>query len=182
MVIFAGSIFCNGLESKLSSCSHALSTHCDRFCKCEMPYNPDDLMIQCEECSDWWVNRIFYQDKITFQSHGWLNKGVSAITVICFPFWCILLVGKIILFCVRMDVVSYLFEIRQAVQKGCLCQVEKWIFFGTYVTNVRLWYCLFCALFLPWWPEVQSSDTCVLILACFFVYKWCGSLYSFWFI
>nr|CAB3452166.1 unnamed protein product [Digitaria exilis] len=23
------------------------------FCKCEMPYNPDDLMIQCEECSDW---------------------------------------------------------------------------------------------------------------------------------
>ncbi|XP_072952475.1 chromatin remodeling protein EBS-like isoform X1 [Typha angustifolia] len=24
------------------------------FCKCEMPYNPDDLMIQCEECSDWY--------------------------------------------------------------------------------------------------------------------------------
>ncbi|XP_008804533.1 chromatin remodeling protein EBS-like isoform X2 [Phoenix dactylifera] len=22
------------------------------FCKCEMPYNPDDLMIQCEGCSD----------------------------------------------------------------------------------------------------------------------------------
>ncbi|KAL1190261.1 Chromatin remodeling protein SHL [Cardamine amara subsp. amara] len=23
------------------------------FCKCEMPYNPDDLMVQCEECSEW---------------------------------------------------------------------------------------------------------------------------------
>ncbi|KAJ8460139.1 hypothetical protein OPV22_033065 [Ensete ventricosum] len=24
------------------------------FCKCEMPYNPDDLMIQCESCYDWY--------------------------------------------------------------------------------------------------------------------------------
>jgi hypothetical protein len=24
-----------------------------RYCKCEMPYNPDDLMVQCEGCSDW---------------------------------------------------------------------------------------------------------------------------------
>ncbi|XP_076941479.1 chromatin remodeling protein EBS-like [Bidens hawaiensis] len=23
------------------------------YCKCEMPYNPDDLMIQCESCKDW---------------------------------------------------------------------------------------------------------------------------------
>ncbi|KAF8405298.1 hypothetical protein HHK36_010200 [Tetracentron sinense] len=23
------------------------------YCTCEMPYNPDDLMIQCEGCSDW---------------------------------------------------------------------------------------------------------------------------------
>ncbi|XP_022971449.1 chromatin remodeling protein SHL isoform X3 [Cucurbita maxima] len=23
------------------------------YCKCEMPYNPDDLMVQCERCSDW---------------------------------------------------------------------------------------------------------------------------------
>uniref|UniRef100_J3LTS2 BAH domain-containing protein n=1 Tax=Oryza brachyantha TaxID=4533 RepID=J3LTS2_ORYBR len=23
------------------------------FCKCEMPYNPDNLMIQCEDCFDW---------------------------------------------------------------------------------------------------------------------------------
>lgn len=23
------------------------------YCKCEMPYNPDDLMIMCESCSDW---------------------------------------------------------------------------------------------------------------------------------
>eukprot|EP00271_Cylindrocystis_brebissonii_P011957 TRINITY_DN29992_c0_g1_i1.p1 TRINITY_DN29992_c0_g1~~TRINITY_DN29992_c0_g1_i1.p1 ORF type:complete len:238 (-),score=26.52 TRINITY_DN29992_c0_g1_i1:949-1662(-) len=23
------------------------------YCKCEMPYNPDDLMIQCEHCKDW---------------------------------------------------------------------------------------------------------------------------------
>ncbi|KAK6123920.1 hypothetical protein DH2020_042339 [Rehmannia glutinosa] len=24
------------------------------YCKCELPYNPDDLMIQCEECKDWY--------------------------------------------------------------------------------------------------------------------------------
>lgn len=24
------------------------------FCKCEMPYNPDDLMIQCEDCLEWY--------------------------------------------------------------------------------------------------------------------------------
>ncbi|KAL6531863.1 hypothetical protein OROMI_028226 [Orobanche minor] len=23
------------------------------YCKCEMPYNPDDLMVQCEGCRDW---------------------------------------------------------------------------------------------------------------------------------
>ncbi|KAI3879100.1 hypothetical protein MKX03_018048 [Papaver bracteatum] len=23
------------------------------YCKCEMPYNPDDLMVQCEGCDDW---------------------------------------------------------------------------------------------------------------------------------
>ncbi|KAK9723850.1 hypothetical protein RND81_05G029900 [Saponaria officinalis] len=23
------------------------------YCKCEMPYNPDDLMVQCECCKDW---------------------------------------------------------------------------------------------------------------------------------
>ncbi|XP_077253130.1 chromatin remodeling protein EBS-like isoform X2 [Tasmannia lanceolata] len=23
------------------------------YCKCEMPYNPDDLMVQCEGCNDW---------------------------------------------------------------------------------------------------------------------------------
>ena len=25
----------------------------DSYCKCEMPYNPDDLMVQCEGCTDW---------------------------------------------------------------------------------------------------------------------------------
>ncbi|KAL8470120.1 hypothetical protein ACS0TY_032836 [Phlomoides rotata] len=24
------------------------------YCKCEMPYNPDDLMIQCDQCKDWY--------------------------------------------------------------------------------------------------------------------------------
>ncbi|XP_047312137.1 chromatin remodeling protein EBS-like [Impatiens glandulifera] len=24
------------------------------YCKCEMPYNPDNLMVQCEECKDWY--------------------------------------------------------------------------------------------------------------------------------
>ncbi|KAI7757344.1 hypothetical protein M8C21_017131 [Ambrosia artemisiifolia] len=23
------------------------------YCKCEMPYNPDDLMVQCDGCADW---------------------------------------------------------------------------------------------------------------------------------
>ncbi|XP_073526221.1 uncharacterized protein [Phyllobates terribilis] len=23
------------------------------YCKCELPYNPDDLMVQCEGCRDW---------------------------------------------------------------------------------------------------------------------------------
>ncbi|XP_074348614.1 chromatin remodeling protein EBS-like [Apium graveolens] len=23
------------------------------YCKCEMPYNPDNLMIQCDDCNDW---------------------------------------------------------------------------------------------------------------------------------
>ncbi|KAH8967104.1 hypothetical protein BDL97_03G061900 [Sphagnum fallax] len=23
------------------------------YCKCELPYNPDDLMVQCEFCKDW---------------------------------------------------------------------------------------------------------------------------------
>ncbi|XP_010268624.1 PREDICTED: chromatin remodeling protein EBS-like isoform X1 [Nelumbo nucifera] len=23
------------------------------YCKCEMPYNPDNLMVQCERCTDW---------------------------------------------------------------------------------------------------------------------------------
>eukprot|EP00252_Welwitschia_mirabilis_P009359 TRINITY_DN2191_c0_g1_i1.p1 TRINITY_DN2191_c0_g1~~TRINITY_DN2191_c0_g1_i1.p1 ORF type:complete len:212 (-),score=19.97 TRINITY_DN2191_c0_g1_i1:495-1130(-) len=23
------------------------------YCVCEMPYNPDDLMVQCESCKDW---------------------------------------------------------------------------------------------------------------------------------
>ncbi|KAK8933496.1 hypothetical protein KSP39_PZI015563 [Platanthera zijinensis] len=27
------------------------------YCKCEMPYNPDDLMVQCDECKDWY-NRV----------------------------------------------------------------------------------------------------------------------------
>lgn len=26
-----------------------------RYCKCEMPYNPDDLMVQCEGCKDWYL-------------------------------------------------------------------------------------------------------------------------------
>ncbi|PWZ58803.1 Chromatin remodeling protein EBS [Zea mays] len=25
------------------------------YCKCEMPYNPDDLMVQCEACKDWYI-------------------------------------------------------------------------------------------------------------------------------
>eukprot|EP00475_Leptophrys_vorax_P025791 TRINITY_DN36060_c1_g1_i2.p1 TRINITY_DN36060_c1_g1~~TRINITY_DN36060_c1_g1_i2.p1 ORF type:complete len:203 (-),score=6.84 TRINITY_DN36060_c1_g1_i2:340-948(-) len=27
--------------------------HVAVYCVCEMPYNPDDLMVQCEACKDW---------------------------------------------------------------------------------------------------------------------------------
>ncbi|KAA8515551.1 hypothetical protein F0562_018838 [Nyssa sinensis] len=37
------------------------------YCKCEMPYNPDDLMVQCEGCKDWYhpacVNMTIEQAK-----------------------------------------------------------------------------------------------------------------------
>ncbi|KAH6826934.1 PHD finger family protein / bromo-adjacent homology domain-containing protein [Perilla frutescens var. hirtella] len=37
------------------------------YCKCEMPYNPDDLMTQCEECDDWFhpgcINKTIEQVK-----------------------------------------------------------------------------------------------------------------------
>ncbi|KAL0384050.1 UNVERIFIED_CONTAM: Chromatin remodeling protein SHL [Sesamum radiatum] len=32
------------------------------YCKCEMPYNPDDLMVQCEGCSDWWIQNAVAGD------------------------------------------------------------------------------------------------------------------------
>ncbi|XP_024634344.1 chromatin remodeling protein SHL isoform X2 [Medicago truncatula] len=25
------------------------------YCKCEMPYNPDEVMVQCDHCTDWWI-------------------------------------------------------------------------------------------------------------------------------
>ncbi|CAK9140956.1 unnamed protein product [Ilex paraguariensis] len=28
------------------------------YCKCEMPYNPDDLMVQCDRCKDWYIIRL----------------------------------------------------------------------------------------------------------------------------
>lgn len=31
-----------------------------------MPYNPDDLMIQCEGCSDWWVYTIHNHFSVDF--------------------------------------------------------------------------------------------------------------------
>jgi len=38
------------------------------YCKCEMPYNPDDLMVQCELCKDWYhpgcVNMTIEEAKI----------------------------------------------------------------------------------------------------------------------
>nr|GMC76047.1 chromatin remodeling protein EBS-like [Ipomoea batatas]GMD47112.1 chromatin remodeling protein EBS-like [Ipomoea batatas] len=27
-----------------------------RYCKYELPYNSDDLMVQCEECKAWYRN------------------------------------------------------------------------------------------------------------------------------
>ncbi|GFY91712.1 PA-domain containing subtilase family protein [Actinidia rufa] len=41
------------------------------YCKCEMPYNPDDLMVQCEGCKDWYhpacVNMTIEQAKLLDQ-------------------------------------------------------------------------------------------------------------------
>ncbi|MFS7944440.1 putative [histone H3]-dimethyl-L-lysine(36) demethylase chromatin regulator PHD family [Helianthus anomalus] len=25
------------------------------YCNCEMPYNPDDVMVQCDGCADWFL-------------------------------------------------------------------------------------------------------------------------------
>jgi hypothetical protein len=30
------------------------------YCKCEMPYNPDDLMVHCELCKDWYALYFFF--------------------------------------------------------------------------------------------------------------------------
>nr|KAJ0186656.1 hypothetical protein LSAT_V11C900460010 [Lactuca sativa] len=32
------------------------------YCKCEMPYNPDDLMVQCEGCKDWYDDLLSQND------------------------------------------------------------------------------------------------------------------------
>ncbi|XP_015695715.1 chromatin remodeling protein EBS-like isoform X1 [Oryza brachyantha] len=34
-------------------CLLCVSCFFSRYCKCEMPYNPDDLMVQCDDCKDW---------------------------------------------------------------------------------------------------------------------------------
>lgn len=26
------------------------------FCRCEMPYNPDQFMVCCDTCTEWWVH------------------------------------------------------------------------------------------------------------------------------
>ncbi|KAG8364799.1 hypothetical protein BUALT_Bualt18G0036300 [Buddleja alternifolia] len=39
------------------------------YCKREMPYNLDDLMIQCDECKDWYMN--CFQSAVSFS----LNCG-----------------------------------------------------------------------------------------------------------
>ncbi|CAI7775666.1 unnamed protein product [Closterium sp. NIES-53] len=35
------------------------------YCKCEMPYNPDSLMVQCEDCKDW-----FHPECVNLPSRG----------------------------------------------------------------------------------------------------------------
>ncbi|KAL3625050.1 hypothetical protein CASFOL_031718 [Castilleja foliolosa] len=48
-----------------------------QYCKCEMPYNPDDLMIQCEECKDWYhpecvdltVEVVTHMDRFVCSDH-----------------------------------------------------------------------------------------------------------------
>ncbi|KAL8099851.1 hypothetical protein AgCh_032198 [Apium graveolens] len=41
------------------------------YCKCEMPYNPNDLMIQCDDCKDWF--KCWIIKKISFMN----TKGVK---------------------------------------------------------------------------------------------------------
>ncbi|XP_063938155.1 chromatin remodeling protein EBS-like [Daucus carota subsp. sativus] len=38
----------------IASTGEFTSDRVEVFCKCEMPYNPDTLMIQCDECQDWY--------------------------------------------------------------------------------------------------------------------------------
>ncbi|URE14155.1 BAH [Musa troglodytarum] len=36
------------------------------YCKCEMPYNPDDLMVQCEGCKDCEFRWTLYSDSLVY--------------------------------------------------------------------------------------------------------------------
>nr|GEY10187.1 chromatin remodeling protein EBS-like [Tanacetum cinerariifolium] len=46
------------------------------YCKCEMPYNPDDLMVQCEGCKDCFSTRATYGG--LSESEGLINTQSPA--------------------------------------------------------------------------------------------------------
>ena len=125
------------------------------------------LMIQCEECSDRWVPRIFYQEKVTFQSHGGLNKGGSATTHYTFSLLVHFVIWKVHFIFRMNDVVSFFFfEIRQKVQKGCLCQVKKWIAFLVPMSDFGIVQ-LFAQFFSLNGQNPKVAKTCMLILDLF---------------
>ena len=46
-----------------------------RYCTCEMPYNPDDLMVHCESCKEWYVSCIpWFFPELSMTSENYYNQ------------------------------------------------------------------------------------------------------------
>ncbi|XP_074346047.1 chromatin remodeling protein EBS-like isoform X2 [Apium graveolens] len=56
-----------------ASAKEFTKTYVSVYCKCEMPYNPDDIMIQCDECRDRFHPRCV---KITNAQEKWSSNYV----------------------------------------------------------------------------------------------------------
>ena len=142
------------------------------------------LMIQCEECSDRWVTRIFYQEKVTFQSHGGLNKGGNATTHYTFSLLLHFVSWKDhFVFCMNGCGILFFLLDWAGGTKRLLVPSKKMNFFFWYLCPAMVLYnSSFAHFFSLNGQKSKVAKTCVLILTCFFVSnKCCGNLYGFWF-
>ncbi|OEL26977.1 Chromatin remodeling protein EBS [Dichanthelium oligosanthes] len=54
------------------------------YCKCEMPYNPDDLMVQCDICKDWYAclfQRFVHANKYEDINLGMFHPSCMGMTI-----------------------------------------------------------------------------------------------------